>query len=98
MDYERIDFMEKPVKVVVVGMGARAMIYAKESLKHPKRFKVVGVVDINEDRIRDAQEVFYIPDNNCFHSVEELLSVPKFADAVINGTMERCTWKQRFLC
>lgn len=24
--------MEKPVKVVVVGMGARAMIYAKESL------------------------------------------------------------------
>lgn len=88
MDYERIDFMEKPVKVVVVGMGARAMIYAKESLKHPKRFKVVGVVDINEDRIRDAQEVFYIPDNNCFHSVEELLSVPKFADAVINGTMD----------
>ena len=51
--------MEKPVKVVVVGMGARAMIYAKESLKHPKRFKVVGVVDINEDRIAMPRGILY---------------------------------------
>lgn len=80
--------MEEPIKVIVVGMGARAMIYAKESLKHPEWFRVVGVVDVNKDRIHDAQELFHIPDYHCFHSVEELVAVPKFADAVINGTMD----------
>lgn len=80
--------MKRPIKVVVVGMGARAMIYAKESLKHPEWFHVVGVVDVNKDRVRTARELFSIPDGHCFNSVEELVSVPKFADAVINGTMD----------
>lgn len=80
--------MEKPVSVIVVGMGARAMIYAKESLKHPEWFRIVGVVDVNMERIRAAQELFSIPGHHCFHSVEELVSVPRFADAVINGTMD----------
>lgn len=80
--------MKKPIKVIVVGMGARGMIYAKESLKHPEWFRIDGVVDINMDRIRAAQELFHIPEHHCFGSVEELVSVPKFADAVINGTMD----------
>lgn len=80
--------MMKPIEVIVVGMGARAMIYAKESLTHPNMFCVVGVVDVNMDRVRAAKKLFQIPDHHCFHSVEELVSVPKFADAVINGTMD----------
>ena len=80
--------MSKPIGVIVVGMGARAMIYAEESLKYPKLFRIVGVVDINDDRIELAKEKFQIPEEHCFHSVEELVAVPKFADAAINGTLD----------
>lgn len=80
--------MKKIVKVIIVGMGIRSTIYAKESLKHPDLFKIVGVVDVNQDRINTAKEMFKIPEKNCFRSVKELVKVPKFADAVINGTMD----------
>ena len=80
--------MKKQVKVIIVGMGIRSTIYAKESLKYPDKFKIVGVVDVNKKRIETAKKLFNIPDKNCFESVEELITVPKFADAVINGTMD----------
>ena len=37
--------MEKPLKVVLVGAGSRADRYASESLHHPEKLKVVGIVD-----------------------------------------------------
>lgn len=80
--------MNKPLRMIVVGMGARAMIYAREALLHPDLFCIAGVVDVNLDRIRTAQQLFRIPDSHCFTSVEELTAVPRFADAVINGTMD----------
>ena len=81
--------MKHPAEAIIVGMGARAMIYAGEALSHPDMFSVVGVVDINPDRIRTAQRLFHIPASRCFRTVEELVSLPKFADAVINCTMDR---------
>ncbi|MEG2570665.1 MAG: Gfo/Idh/MocA family oxidoreductase, partial [Clostridia bacterium] len=80
--------MNNPINIVVVGMGARSMIYAREALAHPDMLKIVGVVDINPQRVKLAQKTFKIPDSNCFSSVDALVSVPKFADAVINGTMD----------
>lgn len=77
-----------PVKVVIVGMGARAFIYAEESLKHPELFTVAGVADVNPERVRAARERFRIPEKYCFSSVEELTALPRFADAAINGTMD----------
>jgi predicted dehydrogenase len=81
--------MKTPVRVVVVGAGDRAMIYARESLAHPELFQVVGVADVSQERVRRAQELFSIPQEHCFSSAEELAAHPKFADAVINGTMDR---------
>lgn len=81
--------MSNPIRVIVVGMGERAMIYARESLRYPDLFQIVGVVDINPDRIRLARETFAIPEEQCFSSVAALTAVPKFADAVINGTMDQ---------
>ena len=60
--------MSKPIGVIVVGMGARAMIYAEESLKYPELFRIVGVVDINDDRIELAKEKFQIPEEHCFQA------------------------------
>ena len=81
--------MTKPVRIVIVGMGQRSMIYAKESLVGPDLFKVVGVVDTDPQRVLLAKETFGIDDERCFSSVEELCAVPRFADAAINGTMDR---------
>ena len=81
--------MNTPVRVVIVGMGQRSMIYAKESLLNPSLFTVVGVADTDPERVRLARETFSLPEDRCFSSVEALCAVPRFADAAINGTMDR---------
>lgn len=78
----------RPVTAVVVGMGARATIYAREALKHPEQLKIVGVADVNPEHIQAARDLFGIPEERCFSSAEALAAVPKFADAAINGTMD----------
>lgn len=77
-----------PVRAVVVGMGDRSMIYAREALRHPDRLQIVGVADVNPARVRLAREAFGIPEERCFPSAEALAAAPKFADAAINGTMD----------
>lgn len=79
---------QTPPAVVIVGMGNRSSIYARESLKQPELFRVVGVVDVRPDRVRQAQQLYRIPAEHCFSSVEELVQLPRFADAAINGTMD----------
>ena len=79
---------QKPVTAVVVGMGARAAIYAREALRHPEQLTIVGVADVNPEHVRYARETFSIPPERCFASAEALAAVPKFADAAINGTMD----------
>lgn len=81
--------MPNPVPIIVVGMGERASVYASEALSHPDWFQIVGVADVDSRRIHQAQNMFNIPDRHCFASVEELVSFPRFAVAVINGTMDR---------
>ena len=81
--------MSRPIRIIIVGMGVRSMIYAREALEHPDLFQVVGVADINPERVRTARETFGIPKEHCFSSVEELVAVPKFADGIINGTMDQ---------
>lgn len=81
--------MAAPVSVVIVGMGQRSMIYARESLADPSLFRVVGVADVDPDRVRLARETFALAPERCFSSVEALCAVPRFADAAINGTMDR---------
>ncbi|HPF86731.1 MAG TPA: Gfo/Idh/MocA family oxidoreductase [Candidatus Limiplasma sp.] len=78
----------EPVIAVVVGMGARATIYAQEALRHPDKLRIVGVADVNPVHVRMAQEMFHIPPERCFASADELAAVPRFADAAINGTMD----------
>ena len=78
-----------PISVVIVGMGGRASIYSAVALTNPELLNVVGVVDINPERTRQAQLMFDLPDEHCFTTVEELVAMPKFADAAINCTMDR---------
>lgn len=77
------------ITAVLIGIGDRSLIYANEALRHPESFTIVGAADPNPARLQLAKERFHIPDHHCFSSAEELASVPKFADAAINGTMDR---------
>ncbi len=64
------------------------MAYADFSLANPELLQIVGVADPDEYRRKMVQEKFGFPKENCFKDANELAKVPKFADAVINGTMD----------
>ncbi len=80
---------QQPLRVIIVGMGGRASIYSAVALTNPELLRIVGVVDVNPERVRQAQLMFDLPDAHCFATVEELVAVPRFADAAINCTMDR---------
>lgn len=79
---------KKPVTAIIVGAGHRSMAYADFSLRHPEQLKIVGVADPDEYRRKMVREKFGFPQEFCFASADELAKAPKFADAVINGTMD----------
>ncbi len=79
---------KNPVTAIILGAGHRAMAYADYSAAHPDELKIVGVADPDEYRRKFVSERFGFPESQCFASAEELASVPKFADVVINGTMD----------
>lgn len=78
----------QPITAVIVGAGHRAFVYSKLALTDPDKLKIVGVADPDKIRQKKAMEMFGFPKENCFDSALDLSRVPKFADAVINGTMD----------
>ena len=76
------------IKTVLVGAGDRARTYAEYVLKNPDKMQVVGLVDPRPEAIIIGKKLYGLPDGHCFSSVEEFLKYPRFADAVINGTMD----------
>lgn len=80
--------MSKQIKAVLLGAGNRADIYASVSLTHPEKLKIVGIVDPDKVRTNIIKEKYNVPEENCFENVEEFVKREKFADAVINGTMD----------
>ena len=78
----------EPVTAVIVGGGHRAIIYGDYSLKHPGELQIVGIADPMAERREMARKRYGFPKENCFASAQELAARPKFADAIINGTMD----------
>ena len=87
-EYKVIFMAKKPVTAIIVGAGHRSMAYADFSLRHPEQLKIVGVADPDEYRRKMVREKFGFSQEFCFASADELAKAPKFADAVINGTMD----------
>lgn len=80
--------MEK-IKVVVIGCGDRATVYAKEGCKNLGAMVVVAAVDPDETRLKYMRDEFGVKEENCFKSVDEILKRGKIADCIINGTMDQ---------
>lgn len=81
--------MGNPVTAIIVGAGHRALAYASLAKRQPDMLQIVGVADPDEGRRIRTAKAFGIPEERCFKTAEELAQVPKFADAVINGTMDQ---------
>ncbi|MBQ3086122.1 MAG: Gfo/Idh/MocA family oxidoreductase [Clostridia bacterium] len=79
---------KKPVTAIIVGGGHRSFTYAQLALDDPSALKIVGIADPNPDRRKKAMEMFGFNEEFCFETAQQLAQVPKFADAVINGTMD----------
>lgn len=78
----------KPITAVIVGAGHRALTYASYAEQHPDELQIVGVADLLERRRQQVAARFGLPANRCFATAEELAVQPRFADVVINGTMD----------
>ncbi len=79
---------KKPLTAVIVGGGHRSFTYAQLAIEDPTSLKIVGIADPNPDRRKKAMKMFGFGEDCCFETAQEMASVPKFADAVINGTMD----------
>ena len=78
----------EPLKAIVVGAGHRAVVYASYAQHHPDELEIVGVADPIEMRRDMIREQYGFSADFCFETAEELAAHPKFADVVINGTMD----------
>ena len=79
----------KPVDIVIVGCGNRGDCYSELALKRPDKMRIVGAVDPNPVRLNYVKEKYCIPEENCYLEFDKFLQREKFADAVINGTMDQ---------
>lgn len=79
----------EPLTAVIVGAGHRAIIYANYALQHPDKLKILGIADPNPLRREWCRKTYGFPEENMFASAEELAQHPRFADAIINGTMDQ---------
>ena len=80
--------MTTPLKAIVVGAGHRAMVYASYAQYHPEELEIVAVADPVSRRRDEIARLYGLPRERCYASAEEVAEQPKFADVVINGTMD----------
>ena len=78
----------RPLKTIIVGGGHRSLTYANLANTDSDKMEIVGVADPDENRRNSIAKLYNIPPERCFSTAEELAEAPKFADAVINGTMD----------
>lgn len=81
--------MEKCIKVVLIGAGARGRTYTDIMKRAGGKFEVVAVAEPIAERRNYIKEKWNLPDGMCFDGYEELLAKPRLADAALICTMDR---------
>ncbi|MCB0084935.1 MAG: Gfo/Idh/MocA family oxidoreductase [Caldilineaceae bacterium] len=79
----------QPVKLMIVGAGSRGSSFAQFALDHPELAKVVGVAEprpFYRQRVADQHD---LDPANVAEDWRELVTRPRFADAVIIATTDR---------
>lgn len=79
----------KKIKAVVLGYGDRSSRYAEYAKLCAEELEIVGVIDVSEMKLRQAQEKFDLPNDCLYANVNEFLAKNVACDVVINGTMDQ---------
>ncbi len=77
-----------PVKCIIVGAGHRSLWYGEYANMCPEEMRIVAVADPNPVRREFFAKRFHVPEDRLYSTAQEVAALPKFADAVINGTMD----------
>lgn len=80
--------MDKKFTVAIIGMGGRGRAYTREMLKHPDKYEVVAICDINETRINDAKNDFGIKEEQVLRHEDDFFS-KKRADICVVSTQDQ---------
>lgn len=75
-------------KIILVGCGDRGHAYTKYALAHPDEMQVCAIVEPNDFRRKEAQKLFNVSPEYCFTNVDDCVKLGRFADGVINATMD----------
>lgn len=73
---------DSPVKVLIVGAGARGEIYARYALEHPEKMQVVAVAEPRPEYRQKLAQRHAIPPERVWHDWREALACGRVADAV----------------
>ncbi|MBE6399072.1 MAG: Gfo/Idh/MocA family oxidoreductase [Lentisphaerae bacterium] len=80
--------MANPVKLAVIGAGARGFGYATYARQFPERLQIVAVADPDDFRRNKMGNLYNIPEAMRFKSYQEFVSKPKMCDAVAICTQD----------
>ncbi len=80
----------KKIKLILIGAGDRGTTYLDLGAQYcPELMEVVGVADPDPVRRNYIKEKFNLPEDRAFATWEEILALPKFADAAIIATQDQ---------
>ena len=79
-----------PVSLIIIGAGNRGSGFARFAADNPELARVVGVAEPRPFYRQRMADLHNIPPENTAADWQTLLARPKFADAVIIATPDRC--------
>lgn len=77
------------LSLILIGGGDRGSSYLKYLNSNPEHFKVSGLAEPVKEKREYLKNLYNIPEDMCFESFEELLSLPKFADIAMICTQDK---------
>ncbi len=75
------------MKIIILGTGARGNVYGRYAYENG--IEIAGAADPNPERLESFCQKYGVPVEKRFPSWEEALAGDKYADAVINSTLDR---------
>ncbi len=80
--------MNKPLSVVIMGVGGRGTNYGQLMAADPEHYQIVGLADPDHGRRDHIQKLSGISDDACFDSWEDVLARPKMADIAVISMLD----------
>ncbi|EAL63729.1 hypothetical protein DDB_G0287323 [Dictyostelium discoideum AX4] len=80
---------DKIVKLIIIGCGQRGFVYSRYAIERPNRLKIVAVCDPIKFRRDKFGLEFGLNSNMIFENWNEIISIDKFADAVLIATPDQ---------